>query len=219
VAKAKLHTEKYAVPATIDGIVALIREVLSGGRVKRIELDTDDSSVRAYRWVEEVGLEEEEVSWDGALRNVPVMKEHYNDNSTPYQLVVDMFLSAQDAGLRGVCWVMGMGGPNLVRKWFDTERRKLALGELNDLLGLPIHTIKSLPDETLILCCSKYPSADPTEISLAIKTTVDVRSGHAKEVSRPLGEGGDHTKEHAPATVQVALTTGGLRTVAWGKPY
>lgn len=214
-ARSEIRTEKYALPGTIDGIMALIREVLSGGHVKRLELDTDDSNVRAYRWVEGLGLEEEQISWDGALRNVPEMREYYSDQSSPSQILVDMFLLAQEAGLKGTCWVTGPNGPTLLRSWFDIDRRKLSLGEVWDLLGLSIHPLKSLPDETLILCCSKYPSADPTEISLAVKTTIDLRRDHDKGIRKPLSEGGDHTEEHAATTSPLALTTRGLRTVAW----
>jgi hypothetical protein len=218
VGRSEIRTEKYALPATIDGIAALIREVLNGGHVKRIELDTDDSNVRAYRWVEGLGLEEEQVSWDGALRNVPEMREYYSDQSSPSQILVAMFLMAQESGLRGICWVTGLNGPTLLRSWFDIDKRKLSLGEVWDLLGLPIHPLKSLPDETLILCCSKYPSADPTEISLAVKTTIDLRRDRDQAIREAPGRSGNHTEEYSATVSQLAITTGGLRTIPWSKP-
>jgi hypothetical protein len=215
VSKSAVRTEKYQLPATVDGICALVREVLNGGHVRRLELDNDDSFVRAHRWVEGDDLAEDEVTWDGALRNVKLMDEYYSDGATSFQVVVDMMLLAQEEGLHGTCWVIGTGGGDLLRKWFEVDERKLLVGGINTLLGLPIHRVKSLPDETLILCCSKYPSADQTEIEMAVKTTIDLRRDHDTRADQDIGGGGNHPQEHAPAANQLALTTGGLRRVAW----
>ena len=116
--KSEVRTEKYQLPGTVDGICALVREILNGGHVKRLELDNDDTFVRAHRWVEGDGLAEEEVTWDGALRNVQVMQEYYSDGATSFQVVVDMMLLAQAEGLHCSCWVTGTMGDELLRKWF-----------------------------------------------------------------------------------------------------
>lgn len=216
--KSQVHTEKYQLPATVDGICALVREVLNGGHVKRLELDNDDSFVRAHRWVESNDLAEDEVTWDGALRNVQVMQEYYSDGATSFQVVVDMMLLAQEEGLRCTCWVAGSEGPELLRKWFEVDGRKLSVGAITEILGLPIHCVKSLPNETLILCCSKYPSADPTEISMAVKTSIDLRRENDAPTVKDADRSRDHSQEHAPAARQLALGAGGLHRVPWRPP-
>lgn len=216
--KSAVRTEKYQLPATVDGICALVREILSGGHVKRLELDNDDALARAYRWIEETGLVEDEVTWDGALRNVPAMVEYYSDGATSFQVVVDMMLLAQDEGLHCSCWVVGVGGTDLLRKWFEVDRRKLKVDSIDSLLGFPVYPVKSLPPETLILCCSKYPSADPTEVSMAIKTSIDLGRERDAQVNEDASRGRNHTQECPPATGQLALNPRGLRRIAWRPP-
>jgi len=218
VGKSTVRTEKYQLPATVDGICALVREVLNGGHVKRFELDNDEALARAYRWIEETGLVEDEVTWDGALRNVPVMLEYYSDGATSFQVVVDMTLLAQNEGLRCSCWVVGIGGPALLGKWFDVDRRKLKVDVIDSLLGLPIYSVKSLPPESLILCCSKYPSADPTEVSMAIKTSIDLGREHDAPTNEDASRSRDHSQEHPSATCQLALNPRGLRRIPWHPP-
>lgn len=216
--KAQIKTEKYQLPSTVDGICALVREILNGGHVARLELDNDDAFVRAHRWVEHDGLAEDEVTWDGALRNVQVMQEYYSDSATAFQVVVDMMLLAQSEGLRCSCWVMGIEGPELLRQWFEVDGRKLPIGEIRELLGLPVRVVKSLPPETLILCCSRYPGADPTEITLAVKTSIDLRRDHAAPADADADRSRNHPEEHAAAASPLALATRGLRRVAWRPP-
>jgi len=218
VSKSEVRTEKYQLPATVDGICALVREILNRGHVRRLELDNDDTFVRAHRWVEGDGLAEDEITWDGALRNVQVMQEYYSEGATSFQVVVDMMMLAQTEGFKCTCWVSGTGGPELLRKWFDVDRRKLPVGEVTELLGLPVYKVKSLPNETLILCCSKYPSADPTEISVAVKTSIDLRREDGAPTNEDAGRGRNHSEEHAPTTRQLAFGPGGLHRVPWHPP-
>jgi hypothetical protein len=217
--KSKLRTEKYDLPGTTDGICALIREVLNGGQVQRLEIDNDDTYVRVRRWVEDDGLGEDKVTWDGALRNVPNMVEYYSDEATSFQVVVDMMLLAQADGLISLGWVTGVGEDDLLRKWFELDGRSMPVGGVDYLLGLPVHRVKSLPEETLILGCSKYPGADPEEITMAIKTTIDLRrSNGTVAVDKDADRGRDHSCQHVTTAGQLALTTGGLREVPWNPP-
>jgi hypothetical protein len=213
--KSCIRTEKYMLPATIDGICSLVREILSGGHVKRLELDNDDSFVRAHRWSENTGLEEESVSWDGALRNVPVLQEYYSDGAEPFQVVVDMLLLAQQENTHGICWATGVGNEDLLRKWFDVDGRKLPVGSIDSLLDIRVRRLKSLPEETLILCCSKYRNEDPEDVAMAIKTSMELEKENGTSGFKDAGRSGSNSKEHASATGQLVLTTGGLRRVPW----
>jgi hypothetical protein len=216
--KSDVRTEKYELPGTVDGICSLIREILNGGNVKRIELDTDDTYVRARRWVEGDGLEEDEVTWDGALRNVPDMQEYYSDGATAFQVIVDMMLLAQSEKLHCTCWVTGPSNEDLMWKWLEIEERGVPIRGVDQLLGLPIHRVKSIPEETLILCCSKHPSADPSEISVAVKTVIDLRRSHVTANGKDVGGSGNHSQECDSAVGSVPFGTGRLRRVAWDPP-
>lgn len=211
--------EKHLLPSTTDGICALLRDVLSQGRVQRIELDVDDTFVRVVREVEDHELAEDEVSWDGALRNVSTMVEYNNENSSWAYTIADMFLLCQQDRLRAIAWVIGAGEDNLLRRWLEIDRRNLPItSPIRELYGLPVYTVRSLPEETLILCCSKYAGAEPSEITLAIKTAMEVRDAAHHEVTY---RGGTDPKECADSDVVLALSPRGLRSVAWeekGKP-
>jgi hypothetical protein len=211
--KSEKQLEKYELPTTIDGICSLIRHILDGGHVSRLEMDNDDAYVRAWRWVERNDLGEPDINWDGALRNVEMM-EYSSERASPFQVLVDMMLLATDRGLKCTTWALGMGGSALLKDWLSLKSRNMPVGIPAYLLGLPIRELKSLPSETLILCCSKFPNADPSEVSFAIKTTIDVR-GLNEPDNDSSDRSGHHSEEHASAAHQLALSPRGLRTVAW----
>jgi len=213
-----IRTEKYALPDTIDGICSLVREILSGGHVKSLELDNDDSFARARRWSENLELEEDSVSWDGALSNVPVLQEYYSDGAEPFQIVVDMMLLAQQENMYGIGWAIGVDGEDLLRKWFDVDGRKLPVSRIDSLLGVRVKRLKSLPEDTLILCCSKYRSEDPEDIVMAIKTSMELEKEDETRSFKDAGRGRSNPKEHGSTTGQLVLTAGGLRRVPWKPP-
>lgn len=182
-----------------------------------MELDHDDTYVRVRRWVEDDGLEEERVTWDGAIRNVPTMVEYYSDEASSFQVIVDMMLLAQEDGLYPLVWITGPDESDLLKKWLEVDRRGLPVKNVQNLVGLPIHRVKSIPEETLILCCSKYPGASPDEITMAVKTTVDLRRSHEPD-NKDDGRSGNHPSEHPSAAGQLALSARGLRPVPWSPP-
>jgi hypothetical protein len=169
--------------------------------------------------VEDDGLSEDVVSWDAALRNVPSMVEYYSDGATSFQVVVDMMLLAQRDGLVAIGWVTGIEEESLLRHWFEIGTRAMPVGDIDFLLCLPVHRIKSIPEETLILCCSKYGDADPEEVTVAIKTTIQLRNeDDTVAVDKDVDRSGNHSQEHSAAAGQLALSTGGLREVPWDPP-
>lgn len=207
------RTERHLLPSTTDGICALIRDVLNQGRVQRLELDVDDSFVRVVREVEDHELGEDDVTWDGALRNVPTMMEYSCEGAAWAQTITDMFLLCQQEGLRAVAWVVGPG--ELLGKWLEIEERDLPVTlPIRSLYGLPVYTVRSLPEETLILCCSKYTGAAPSEVTLAIKTAIEVNHAANNEVAH---RGGVDPRERSDSDGVLALSPRGLRRVAWSK--
>lgn len=209
--------ERYPLPPTADGICTLIRDILDIGHVGRIEIDTADAYIRAWRFVEKGEMEEPDISWDGALRNVRTMLEYTSEGATAFQTVVDMMLLAQEHGLRGSMWAVGFGGVELLRQWFTLNERNLPVQDIASLVGVPIRELKSLPRETLILCCSAAPNADPSEITMAIKTAIELRSNYVEGDGTNSGGGGNHSAEYHPSTGQMAAGSRGLHSVLWKK--
>lgn len=199
-----IRKEKYPCPDTVDGICSMVREILSGGMVQKLELDLD-GPIRVQRAVEveDPDLVEPHMDWDGALRNVDMI-EYYSEGASAYQVVIDVMQVMQKERLNATCWVGGAGGEELLDRWFEFRERGMPTGaEL--ILGRPVHRLKSLPEETLILCGSKYPDADPDEISLAIKFAMELRRSH----EHPSGKTDDRertdTGEHFASACELAL--------------
>ena len=71
----RTRLEKYPLPKNVDGICALLRQILNGGSVRRVEIDVDDV-VRAYRMLEPSEFEEPAVDTESVLRNIPQFVEY-----------------------------------------------------------------------------------------------------------------------------------------------
>jgi len=211
--------ERYPLPPTVDSICTLIRDVLNGGHVGRIELDTSDAYVRAWRFVEKDEMSEPEVNWDGALRNLAVMMEYVSERASPFQTLVDVMLLAQEEKLKGVAWAVGFGGKERIRQWLCLKERDLLIEDIGYLLGVPIIELKSLPEDTLILCCSVVPNADPSEVTFAIKTAIELRSdyGESKGNGQDFDRSRNYSPEHSPTVDQLATGPRGLHSVLWEK--
>jgi hypothetical protein len=148
--------------------------------------------------------------------------EYYTEDATPFQVVVDMMQLLHKEARHPTCWVTGLSeqNPPLIDQWLEWKERGMP-GGTDHLLGLPVRVVDDLPEETLILCGSEYPSADTDEITMAIKTAVEFRSeGHEREPDsevhddsvRPSAEGS------SPTAGQLALAADGLRRVEWKPP-
>ena len=215
--KSSLRTEKYPLPGTIDGILGQLREILAGGSVKRIELDTEDKNLRVRRWVEADDLAEEDITWEGAVRNVPVLDEYDSPGASSFQVVVDMLLMAQSEKVTGVTWITGMNDTELLRRWLEVDRRSLQIGEVQELLGLPLRRIKSITEETLILCCASNLSSEPEETVYAIKTAMELEREDVRR-NEDVGRGRHDPQERDRASVPLLLNPAGLRSVPWNDP-
>ena len=208
--------ERRALPDTTDGICALIREVLSSGigHVKKLELHVNDV-VRVTREVDANDLDEVPEDWEFVLRNVEML-EYSSEGASPYQVLVDMMLLVQHRGLRCIAFCTGDDETGLIDTWLELKDRGMPTG-VHELLNLPIHRMNTLPEETLVLCGSKYSNADPTEVELAVKTTIEVRDEKqgdqsSREVDDPVGDG---SGGRGTPVGQLALASGGLRRVPW----
>lgn len=171
--KSKTVVEKYHLPATIDGICALVRETLKGGLVQKIDIEIG-KPVRVVRRVDDDGVGEDDITWDAALRNVEKMIE-VNDKSSAVTLVKMLsMVSAERVHPSG--WVTGSQENNLLGKWVAQESGVPAQYSPTSaslpLFGYPVHEVKSLPEDTLILCAAPMPSSEPEEVTFAVKTAM-----------------------------------------------
>lgn len=207
-----LQKEKYPCPDTVDGICSLVREVLSKGRVQSIEFSLG-SPVRVTRSVEvdNPDLIEPDLDWEGALRNVE-MVEYYDKDATPYQVVVDVMHLMQSEGLVCTCWVTGTGDVSLLSKWFKFRERGLPMG-IRSILDRPVHRVKSLPEDTLILCGSAYPDADPDEISLAVKVAIELGRKDERSSSETDDRKRINPRERLTTACQLAVAGSRLNRV------
>jgi hypothetical protein len=189
---------------------------MEAGSVQRIEVAMD-SPVRVSRIVEngDPDLQEPNISLDGVLRNIEMI-EYASEKASPFQVLVDMTQLVRREGLNCVCWATGVDEENLLNRWLEFEERGMPAG-VEYLLDRPIHRLRSLPEDTLILCGSNYPSADHTELTLAVKTAIEVRRPKNERLSSRSSDDSIRTgsKEYGPATGQMAIASGGLRRVDW----
>lgn len=218
--KSRVRVEKYPLPATTDGIVSLVREVLSQGKVQRIELD-NENDVRVLRELEaeDPDLVEPDVSLDGALRNVEMI-EYSSEGASSFQVVVDMTQLMRHENHHCICWAIGTGD-DLLEQWLEFRERGMP-SDINFLLNLPVRRLRSLPEDTLILCGSKYPGAEAEEVTLAVKAAVEIRRSNELErpvQSRPSDDRVGNGPTERPSTAsQLAIAAGGLRRTKWIPP-
>ena len=224
--KSKVRKEKYPLPEDSESIIALVRSILEGGRVQRIELDIN-GPVRVLREVEieDPDLVEPDINLDAALRNTEMI-EYSSEGAESFQVLVDMMLLAQSKRPYCICWATG-AGEYLIPEWLELEARGMRLMGVDTLLGLPIHRLRSLPDDTLILCASSNKEADPAEVNFAVKTDIEIRSedGQARLEQeavyaehpipgRPIDDPIRAGPQRGPAAAsELALTAGRLNTV------
>lgn len=206
----RLKVEKYPLPDTLDEICGLVRHVLQQGGVQKLELSMGDV-VRVSRFIPDDGTEvgEVEMSLDAALRNVNELVEYINNSAPASEVLLDMMLLVQQEGLHPVAWTAGFSDEDdLLDQWLDLQGRGMPK-KVPGLLGLPLHRLASLPEDTLILCASQYANPEPNEISFAVKAAIEVRRPHEhRELpsSVPNDSIRDGNKKYLATAHQLAVT-------------
>jgi len=212
--KSKIRVEKYPLPPGLEGILSLMREILSSGRVQKVELELG-KPVRVSREVDDGSILEPDVNLDGQLRNIEIV-EYVSEGASPFQVVVDMMQFIRKEQLHCVCWASGDAD---IDGWLEFKERGMP-SDPNYLLNLPVHHLRSLPSDALILCGSRYPGAEIEEISLAVKATVEIRrpNNDNRQIPNREADGtvGASSQRGPSAVDQLALAARTLRTVARG---
>lgn len=175
--KESLRTEKYPLPSTIEGILSLVREILSLGRVRRVELDVD-LPVKVVREVDETDLVEPNIDIDSALHKVEMVE--VSSSKTSIETALKMCKQLYRRNLRPTFWITGPG--TVIETWAPVAEVEFCAGQ-SFFLNIPMMTLKSLPSDSLILCGSSYRDADVGDIQFAVKTSMEVRRDYESESS------------------------------------
>jgi len=210
--KSDTRTTRFPIPKTSEQVLDTVKALMTEGAVK-LEFLFEEGIVRVTERVSGDLPFEEETSWDGALRNVENMEEYSSPGAESFQVVVDMMLLVAHRGCHAVQWATGVGGRALIEEWLELEVRGMPV-ECHHLGGVPLIELKSLPEETLVLCGSRYPDAGPEEISFAVKTTVELRS-HDVQRGKVDDRRRNGPSEHAPTIEEMEAITTCLRLPKW----
>lgn len=206
------RTTRLPLPKSADQVAVTVETLIAQGGLVRLDLLFEEGLVRVIEKVSGDVPFEEETSWDGALRNVE-MEEYSSPGAESFQVVVDMMLLISHRRCHPAQWVTGVGGEALIEKWLELDERGMPV-KCDQLMGVPLIELKSLPEETLVLCGSRYPDAGPEEVSFAVKTTVELRRydvQHGKADDRR----GNGSRECDSATGEMEAITTALRLPKW----
>jgi hypothetical protein len=177
-----LSREEYPEPQTKAGFPALVRQVLEQpGGVHRIVMERGQP-VRVWRWTEKNDLMEGDRTLDMALASADII-EYVNPDETktaPEELFHMLSVLNNEKHV-AVCWATGRDQTGLFRRWLRVDEQGVPYDE-DHLCGIPVERLKSLPEDTLLLCGAPHVSADIADVTLAIKLAIELREHHDQEV-------------------------------------
>jgi len=184
----RTRREEYGLPASIDGIIDLIRKILTPGAVQKLVLELGRPII-VHRAVKEEGeLIEEEIDFDSVLRNVQMVE--YGETKDPFHALFEVCQMLRAEKLLPVYLVTSQH-KKILPKWLGVEIRQMLLQE-ESIMGIPVRRLKSLPGETLVVCGSPYSDAEAADITVAVKLTMEVKD---ETVEQDAGRGGGHSEE------------------------
>lgn len=209
--KEVLRTEKYPLPGTLEGIVSMVREILSRGRVRRLELDVD-LPIKVLREVDPSECDEVDLDLESALHRVEMVE----CSGEPLPSLSKMTRHLYRRNLFPSCWVVGPS--SILEDWASPLEPEFYSGRTY-FLNVPLEVVKSLPSDTLILCGSSYKNADVEDISFSVKTSMELRRDYESESSSPSSDPvwGSPKERHSAASV-LEIPPAGLRTSSWRGP-
>lgn len=216
-----LNKEEYPEAKTKAGYTALLREILDvPGAVDQINMKVG-RPVLVWRWVEKNDLmESEDLSLDGALANADILEYSNPDlaKTAPEELFHLMSIMSSERH-SPVCWATGRDQSGLLTKWLRVEEQGVPYEE-GFLLGLPVERLKSLPEDTILLCGAEHPGAALNEITLAVKAAIEIREDkHVEErLKRNASRGGRPAQERNRPDGETPNDSGGNGSEGWEPP-
>lgn len=184
----RLRREEHELPKSVESILALMRDILSSGNVYKFVLESGNP-VLVYRQSDESGLAETELTLDDALQRAEIF-EYENPEASPFEVMFDITHVVTSYGGYPVCWATGMNQTDLLDRWVKAEERGLP-GTVDTIFTFPVFRMKMLPEDTLILCAAKRQDGEIDDVSLAVKTAIELRGPYADEGSvadHPVGD-------------------------------
>ena len=214
-----LQKEEHVMPVSKAGIVSLVREVLDlPGGVQRILLEKDQP-VRVWRWVEKNELLEGARTLDVALQESDIIEYDNPDptKSAPEELFHMLLILENDRHFP-VCWATGTDQTKLLRKWLKVDEQGVPFNE-KSLLGIPIERLKSLPEDTMLLCGAAHVGGEGGDVTLAVKLALELRGEKDDEAKHEDVVGSGHpAKERSPAARATADSSSWNGESSWNPP-
>lgn len=176
-----------------EEILSVLREVLEPRDVHKIVIESGHPMLVYRQKSEEADpLEEEDISLDGAIRNSDMI-EYDNQGASSFEIVHDMFYILLSEGMNPVCWATGPEqGAQTLEGWLKLEERGLPRPKnMDNLLGQPVFRLKTLPQDTILLCGSSRDGGEAQDVEFVIKATVEMRDKNeaSRSIDRPVGNG------------------------------
>lgn len=185
-----LRRETHPLPKTSVGIANLVQESLQqGGWVERIVIQ-NGQPIQVYRYVDKGVFEEDDVDLQGALRNCEIDESEVV--FPPWEMIGRMMQDIRTEGLWPVAWVVG-SSTDLLSEW-------LGLRISSHLLGVPVQSDNSLPNETLILAGARNSEAQPRDVVAGFKIVMEKPR---EEADRSFSRGRSDSEGNAPRSEQV----------------
>lgn len=167
-----VRREEYPIRPTVDEIVESIRDILEAGNVRGISIVQDDV-IRVYRAVEEEEYDPSAVL-DMTLGYAEVYEYLVDNTHTANDRVVGMCKVMASHRTYPVCFATGPNIMGLLDRWLLVEELGLPKN-VESIIGIPVVRVKTLDEDTLLLCGADIPLADLEDIKVVVKTEIDLR--------------------------------------------
>jgi len=170
-----LRREEFPLRSSRTGdIIQVLQQILSTQQAYKIVIEGD--RIVSYKIQTQEGLEESDVTLDGALRNSTLI-EYTNDEYNAFETVLDMMQIVANEDLHPICWATGFPQERLLESWLRLEARgmQMPVDPMDSLACIPIHRLKTLPEDALILCATKHSDADVKDVVLGVKAAIFLR--------------------------------------------
>lgn len=214
-----LVRQDYDLPKTIQGLTSLIREIVEQGESDRIVIDQEH--IRAWVWVEKNDLMEDQnvVTLDTALSSSEFIEySNPNDDKTPAEVLLHIMHLVQKEKLHPVCWVTGFPvGEGILSKWLGLVEVGLP-SSIDSIFGVKLERLKSIPEETLVLCSAGTKDADIKDITLVVKTVVEPwvrRNNNDSKLDAYADRSRDHSEERSERPEPVEGPSRGDGGIGW----
>ena len=191
-----VRREEYPIPPNVDEIVESIRDILNGGSVKGLTIVQGDG-IRVYRASPDAEYDPSFVV-DNVLGYADVYEYLTDETHSANDKVVGMAKVLSQHRCFPVCFATGPKTTGLLDRWLMVEEVGLPR-DIENIIGIPVVRVKTLDEDTLLLCGADMPLADLEDIKVVVKTAIDLRG---KEYEHYRASTGSSARSSAPGPVR-----------------